>query len=340
MQENRTSPNVSGTPGWPRRRVLAALAGATGLLAAPLAARAQAYPNRPIRLVAPFPPGGPTDILSRLVAQKLQDTMGQSWIVDNRVGAGGIIGAEYVKNAPPDGYTLLMGTIGTHGINSAIYRNLPYDPVKDFAPVGLIANVTNLLVLHPSVPANNLAELLALARAKPGQLSFASAGVGSSQHFAGELLKSMAKVDLLHVPYKGGGQAIVDVLGGKVPMMFIGIPAVQEMVRTGKLRAIAVTTQQRAPAMPEIPTLAEAGLPGYEVGAWHGVMAPAGTPRPIIDRLNSELRNMMGLADVKNRLKGLGAVALQSTPEELGQFVNSELAKFAQLVREAHIERQ
>ncbi len=323
-----------------RRRLILTTAATLAVGGAVRSARAQGYPARPIRLVSPFPPGGPTDILSRLIAGALGERLGQSVVVEGRAGAGGIIGTEAVARADPDGYTLLMGTIGTHGINSAIYRKLPYDPIADFAPIALVANVTNLLVVHPSVEARNLAQLLALARARPGQLTFASAGIGSSQHFAGELLKSMAHVDLLHVPYKGGGQALPDLIGGKVSMMFIGIPAVHDFVAAGKLRAIAVTTPDRAPVMPDVPTVAESGLPGYEVGAWHGVLAPAATPRAIVERLNAELAAVMSLPDVRKRLDTIGAVPMSSTPQEFEQYIRRELAKFATLVREAGIPLQ
>lgn len=323
-----------------RRRVLATGIAATVAALIPGAGRSQSWPNRPLRLVSPFPPGGPTDILSRLLAQKLGERLGQPVVVETRAGAGGIIGTEVVARAEADGHTLLMGTIGTHGINSAIYKKLPYDPISDFAPISLAANVTNLLVVNPSVPAKDLSEVLALARARPGELTFASAGVGSSQHFSGELLKSMAQVDLLHVPYKGGGPALNDVLGGKVDMMFIGITAVQDMVRAGRVRAIAVTTPQRSPAMPEVPTVAESGLPGYEVGAWHGILVPAGTPRAVIDRLNAELRTITAMPDVQDKFAALGAVPLASTPEEFGSFIRKELAKFASLVLKANIQPQ
>ncbi len=323
----------------PRRRLVAAAAGVAALAAhGPVAA--QSWPSRPLKLILPFPPGGPTDILARLIAGKLGERLGQQVVVEVKAGAGGIIGTEAVARAEPDGYTLLIGTIGTHGINSAIYRRLPYDPIADFAPIALVANVTNLLVVHPSVPAKTLAELLALARAKPGELTFASAGVGSSQHLSAELLKSMAKVDLLHVPYKGGGQALPDLVGGKVSMMFIGIPSVHELVRAGRLRPIAVTTPQRAPAMPEVPTVAESGLAGYEVGAWHGILAPARTPRAVVDRLNAELIAVMGDAEVRARLDTLGAVPMRSTPEEYARFIRSEMDKFAKLVRDAGIPQE
>ncbi len=314
--------------------ILAFAALATG------AAFGDAYPTRPVKIISPFPPGGPTDILARIIAEKLSGSLGQPVIVENRAGAGGMIGAEAVARAAPDGYTLLIGTIGTHGINSAIYKHLSYDPIADFAPISLVANVTNLLVVNPSLPIHDYKELISYANAHPGQLTFASAGVGSSQHLAGELLKSMAHINILHVPYKGGGQALPDLLSGKVSMMFIGIPAVRAYVMAGKLRPIAVTTLTRSPAMPDIPTLDELGLKGYEVGAWHGILAPANTPRPIIDRLNTELRKVMTDPGVVKRLTALGAVPLTSTPEEFEAYIRSEIKKFADLVRTAHIEVQ
>jgi tripartite-type tricarboxylate transporter receptor subunit TctC len=335
----RDRPPGRPNPAPSTRRHLVLAAAALGA-AALGPARAQSWPSRPLRLIAPFPPGGPTDIIGRMYSAKLAERLGQSVVFDNRAGAGGIIGTEAVARSEPDGYTLLLGTIGTHGINSAIYRKLPYDPVKDFAPVALVATPVNLLVVHPSVPANTLQELIAIARAKPGDLSYASAGIGSTPHLAGELLQSMARIEMVHVPYKGGGQAIPDVVSGKVSMMFLGIPALQDFVRGGRLRPIAVASLQRAPAMPEVPTVAESGLPGFEVGAWHAVFAPAGTPRPVVDRLATELAAISDDAEVRSRLAAMGAIPLKSTPDELSRYVASELDKFAKLVRDAKIPQQ
>ena len=321
------------------RPALAAFA-AAGVVAlhVGVAQAAEAYPTRPVRLVVPFVPGGPSDVLGRVFAQRLGEQIGQQVIIDNRGGAGGIIGTEIVARAEPDGHTLLFGTIGTHGINSAIYRKLPYDPERDFAPVTLVVAAINLLVVHPSVPARSVQELVALAHAKPGGLSYASAGVGSSQHLAAELLKASAKIDLLHIPYKGGGAALPDLMGGKVQLMFIGISSVQEFVRQGRLRPLAVATPARSPAMPDIPTVAESGYPGFEVGAWHGVLAPRGTPAALVARLHAEIGRVTGDAAVKDRFVSMGAIPMASTtPEAFAAYIRAEIAKYRKLLADAGI---
>lgn len=300
----------------------------------------QDYPTKPIRLVVAFPPGGPADIGMRIIGQKLQERVGQQVVIDNRAGAGGIIGTELVAKSKPDGYTLLQGTIGTHGILSALYKKLPYNPVKDFAPVTPVFNVTNMLVVHPSLPVRSVTDLIKLAKAHPEELTFASAGVGTSQHLAGELFKSMAKVNMLHVPYTGGGPALPDLLAGRVSLMFIGIAAVSQYVASNKLRPIAVTTRERSAAMLDVPTIAEAGLPGYEVDLWHGVLAPAGTPKAIVMKLNSELAGVTNSPDIRERLSNLGAVPMHSTPEEFSALINSELARFGKLIKDANIQPQ
>ena len=315
----------------PRRRLVAAAAGVAALAAhGPVAA--QSWPSRPLKLILPFPPGGPTDILARLIAGKLGERLGQQVVVEVKAGAGGIIGTEAVARAEPDGYTLLIGTIGTHGINSAIYRRLPYDPIADFAPIALVANVTNLLVVHPSVPAKTLAELLALARAKPGELTFASAGVGSSQHLSAELLKSMAKVDLLHVPYKGGAQAAADAIGGQVNLVFAQVPALLAHLQSGRLRPLAVTSAKRFPGLPELPSFTELGVE-YDVNPWFGLLAPAGTPKPVVERTTQAMRKVLNGEELSRRIRGAGAEPGYGTPEECGAVLRRDIAFWQQVRR-------
>jgi tripartite-type tricarboxylate transporter receptor subunit TctC len=242
-------------------------------------ASAQTYPTRPIRLVVPFPAGGTTDILAREVGDRLSRSFGQSVVVDNRPGAGGNIGSDLVAKSAPDGYTLLMGTVGTHAINPSLYTRMPYDHVKDFVPIILVAGVPNVLEVTPSLPVNSVADLIKLAKEKPGQLNFASSGNGTSIHLSGELFKTMAGVDMTHVPYKGSAPALTDLMGGQVQLMFDNLPSSLQQIKAGKLRAIAVTSAQRAPALPNVPTIAESGLPGFEASSWFGLLAPAGTPR-------------------------------------------------------------
>ena len=288
------------------RQALLALLG-TALLALPAIANAQtpAYPTKPIRLVVPFPAGGATDILAREVAKHLTETWGQSVVVDNRPGAGGNIGSELVAKSPPDGYTLEMGTVGTHAINASLYSKMPYDHVKDFVPVILVAGVPNVLVVNPSVPVNSVQEFIAYAKANPGKLNFASSGSGTSIHLSGELFKVMAGVQMTHVPYKGSAPALQDLLGGQVQLMFDNLPPSLPQIKAGKLRALAVTSATRAPALPDVPTVAEAGLPGFEASSWFGVLAPAGTPPAIVAKLHGALMTVMKDPGVR----GWGAVA-------------------------------
>ncbi|MBI3937045.1 MAG: tripartite tricarboxylate transporter substrate binding protein [Betaproteobacteria bacterium] len=293
---------------------------------------AQAYPDRPIRFIVPYTAGGNVDFIGRTVAQKLSETFGQSVVVDNRPGGASNIGAEIVARAAPDGYTLLIG--GTaNTVNMTLYRRLSYDVVKDFAPVSLLTIVTNILVLHPSIPAKSVKELIALAKARPGELTYASAGIASSTHLAAELFKMMAGVDILHVPYKGGGAVVTDLLGGRVSMYFGTMPSSLPHVRTGKLRALAVTSDKRSAGMPELPTIAESGLPGYGQSSWQGLMAPAATPRDIVARLHAETIRVLSLPDVRERLVSQGADVIASSPEELAEFIQTDVAKSAKLVR-------
>lgn len=301
---------------------------------------AQPYPAKPVRIVVPFPAGGNADIFARAFAQKLGDAWKQTPIVDNRAGAAGIIGTQFVAKSPGDGYTLLFGTTGTHTTNPAVYAKLPYDPVKDFAPVSNFADSPFLLVVHPSVPANTLQGLIALARARPGQLDYASFGAGSSAHLAGEMLRTMAGINIVHVAYKGGPPAVNDLVGGHVALMFNSMPAVLPLVKSARLRALAVAAAKRAPTLPELPTFGEAGLAGFEAGSWYGVLAPAGTPRDVVTRLHGETVRMLGLPDVRQKLASEGAEAIGNTPEEFAAQIQRDIARWAKVAREAKITPQ
>jgi tripartite-type tricarboxylate transporter receptor subunit TctC len=303
-------------------------------------ASAQSYPNRPIRLIVAYPPGGGADIVARILGQKLSDSVGQQIVVDNRSGAAGIIGTDIAAKSIPDGYTLIMGTNATHGIFVSLYRKLPYDPVKDFAPVSNVVSVTNVVVLHPSVPARSVKELIALAKSKPGQLNYGSGGSGSNAHLAVELFKIMAGVDIVHLPYKGVAPAVTDLLGGQIQMMISNMPPVLPHVKAGKLRALAVTGAERSSATPDLPTVAEAGLPGYESDLWWGVLAPAGTPRSIVSRLNAEIVKILQLKELKDRLSDMGATPVGNSPEEFAATIKADILKWAKVVKQsgAHVD--
>jgi len=302
------------------------------ILLFPLTAFAQAYPAKPIKLIVPFPVGGIADIYSRIVAARLTESWGQPVVVDNRTGAGGNIGADLVAKSAPDGYTIGIGSIGTHAVNVALFSKMPFDPVRDFAPICLLLEAEGLLVLHPSVAAHNVPELIALARAKPGGLTYASAGAGTASHLAGELFKSMAKVDLLHVPYKGNVPAITDLLAGQTSLIFATMPTVLPHTKAGKLRALATIGTARSKATPELPTVAET-LPGFDVTNWVGFFAPAGTPPDIVRRLNAETAKFMQSKEIETRLVNEGARFIPMTPEQLGGFVKAEIAKWAPVVK-------
>ena len=298
---------------------------------------AQDYPSKPVRFVVPFAPGGTTDVLARLVGEKLSASLGQQFVVDNKPGAGGNVGTAQVAKAEPDGYTLLMGTVGTHAINASIYPSLPYDPVQDFAPVTLVATVPNVLVVNPEVPANSVAELIALAKEKPGELNFASSGNGSSIHLSGELFKAMTGVDIVHVPYKGSGPAVVDLLGGQVQMMFDNLPSSAPQIKAGKLRPLGVTSKERSPTLPDVPTIAEAGVPGYEALSWFGVLVPAGTPDAIVAKLQNEIAKALADPAMRERFAELGAVPVGGTSAEFADLITAETAKWAKVVQDAGI---
>jgi tripartite-type tricarboxylate transporter receptor subunit TctC len=312
-----------------RSVLLAAALALTGAHAAPAA---DAYPTRPIRLIVPFPPGGGTDIMGRLVAAHLTEKLGVHTVVDNRGGAGGILGTELAAKANPDGHTLLIGSVSTISINPSLYAKLPFDTVRDLAPVSLIASTPSAVVVTANLAARSVGELVALAKAKPGHINFASAGSGTSHHLGGELFKLAAGIDIVHVPYKGTAPAVTDLVSGQVSMMIANMPAVLPMVRAGRLRALAVTSLRRSPLMPDLPTVAD-DLPGFEVIVWYGVLAPAATSAPIVTRLNGYLKQMAGMPDVRERLAAQGAEAISSTPEEFARKIRDDMKKWAKVVQ-------
>jgi len=302
-----------------------ALAGVT----APVQAQ---YPEKPLRFILPFPPGGGTDTLGRVIGQKLSDMLGQQVVMDNRPGAGANLGAEIAAKSPPDGYTLFMGNVA-HTINVSLYSRLNYDLARDFAPVTLLASTPNILVVHPSLPVKSVKELIALAKAQPGRLDYASSGSGSSSHLAAELFDNMAGVKMTHVPYKGGGPAVIALISGQVSVGFATTPSVISYVKAGKLRGLAVTGAHRSPAIPGLPTISEAGVPGYEAGTWYGLLVPSGTPKEIIARLHADAVKVLKLPDVKARLDATGYEAIGSTPEEYAAYTRTEIAKWAGVIK-------
>jgi len=306
-------------------------------LACCLEAAADEYPNRPVKIVVPFAPGGSTDVVARILADKLGAELKQTFIVDNRAGASGNIGADAVAKAQADGYTLLMGTTGVLSINAHLYKDMPFDPAKDLAPVAYTSLITNILVVNPGVPARNVAELIALAKGKPGSLTFASSGAGSSTHLSGELFKSLAGVDILHVPYRGSSQALIDLIAGQVTMLFDNAPSSLPFVEQGKLRALAVTSTRRLPNLPDVPTLDETGVRGYESLSWSGLVAPAATPRPVIDRLNAAVGRVLKMEDVKQRFATMGVEAVGGTPEQFAAHIRAESEKWGRLIKTANI---
>ena len=297
------------------------------------AATGQSYPEKPVKLVVPFPPGGPTDGMARIIGQKLAEKWGQPVIVENRGGAGGAIAAETAAKSPPDGYTLFFGTTGTQTINPSLYAKLPYDPVKDFAPISMVATATNVLVVHPGLPVKSVKELIEYAKANPGKLTFGSAGSGSSNHLAGELLKSMAGIDMAHIPYKGSAPALTDLMSGQISMMFDVLSTAMPHIATGKTRALGVTSPKRSSIAPDIPTVAESGLPGYEVVIWFGVLAPAHTPAPIVDKVSQDLAALMKMPDLKERLSQLGSEPVGTTPAEFANLMKNDTAKWSKVVK-------
>ena len=316
-----------------------ALAGACTAIAAatlaPLSAAAQAYPTKPVTIIVPFAAGGTTDILARIVGQALNTELGQSVIIDNRAGAGGNIGGALAAKAQPDGYTLFMGTVGTHAINGALYKKMPFNPIKDFAPLTRVATVPNLLVANPNQPFKTVKELITYAKAHPGKINYGSSGNGSSIHLSGDLFKSMAKVDMVHVPYKGSAPAVTDLLGNQIGIMFDNMPSAIQHVRAGKLVPIAVTTAKRSPELPDVPTIAEAGVPGYEATSWFGMFAVAGTPKPVLDKLHTALAKVLKQPDVQKKIGEQGGEVVVDTPEQFAAFIKTETAKWGKVVKES-----
>ena len=293
----------------------------------------QVYPTRPIRLIVPYPPGGPNDIIARTINERLGKRLGQQVVVDNRAGAATVIGADIAAHSPADGYTLLLATITTLAVNPALKSKLPYHPERDFAPVSMLASQPYLLVAYTGIPASSVSQLVAYAKTQPGKLSYASAGLGAGAHLAGELFKHMAQIDVVHVPYKGSSPAMTDVMGGRCAYMFSGISAAQPHTASGKLRALAVSTAKRSAALPEAPTIAESGLPGYHMNTWNSLVVPRGTPALIIQRLNTEVVGLLNEPEVKERMKQQGIDPDPGTPAQLGAFIKSEVARFERLIK-------
>lgn len=315
-----------------RRTILLAGLAACFALPAGMASAADAFPSRTVTLVVPFAAGGSTDLIARIIAEKMTEDLGQTVIVENKAGAGGNIGADAVAKADPDGYTILMGTIATHALNPAVMKQMPYDPVKDFAPVSLLVLVPNVLEVNPELPVKTVQELIALLKSKPGEYSYASSGIGTPLHLSGELFKSLAGVDMIHVPYRGAGPALNDVVANQVPIMFDNLPSSTAFIKAGTLRPLAVTTKTRSASFPDLPTMEEAGVPGYETYTWNAIFAPAGTPQAVIDRLNAAAVKAVKDPATQPRLAELSATVVGSTPDELAKHVVAELAKWAPIV--------
>lgn len=317
------------------RKLLAVLTTAA-LAAAPLSALGQRYPEKPIRFIAPYAPGGSTDMLTRALAQKLADSLGQTVVPDNRPGAGGNVGAEIAARSPADGYTILLAPVSPMAINVSLYgAKLPFNPEKDFAPITLVAKVPLVIVVNASSPAKTLQEFIALARSRPGRMTYGSSGSGSSNHLTGAMLASAAKLDLIHVPYKGGGPGMIALMGNEVDMMVAQIPSSRQLHLAGKVRALAISGAKRSAALPDVPTMSEAGLPGFEATSWYCVVAPAGTPKPVIDRLNAEIVKALNTPEMRRKLAEDGAEVESSSPAELSRFVHAEIVKWAKAVKDS-----
>jgi tripartite-type tricarboxylate transporter receptor subunit TctC len=306
---------------------------ASAYIGVPGVASAQQYPSKPIRFVVPYPAGGPLDTVARLLAQKVSEGVGQPVVVDNKPGAGGNIGADIVAKSPADGYTILMGAVATHAINPTLYASIPYDAMRDFAPITQVASTPNVLVVNSSIPAASVREFIAHAKANPGKLNFGSGSTGSAGHLAGELFKAMAGVEMTHVPYKGAAPAMTDLIGGNIQLMFDNLASSLAQVRAGKIRALAVTTARRSPLAPELPTVAESGLPGFDISTWFGVFAPAGTPREALERLHAQFTRALAAPDVREKMLNLGAEPVGSKPEEFASYIRAEAEKYARVIK-------
>ena len=321
-------------------RLAASIAAAVIATLGAASADAQVYPSKPVRIIIAQAPGSATDVISRVVGNRLQEALGQPVIIEARPGAGGAVGTEAAARSAPDGYTLFMANNSTHGSNPALYTKLPYDAVNDFAPITLVAAVPYVLVVDPSLPVKSVQDLIALAKSKPGKMNYASAGNGSTHQFCGELLKSMSGIDVLHVPYKGSPPAIAGLLGGEVSLMFANLTDIGSQIRSGKVKALAVTVTKRASLLPEVPTMSEAGLPGFEIGSWFGLLAPAGTPAPIVSRLNAETVKVLGRSDVQATLGAQGLELVPSSPEQFAAHIKSVIAKFTRIAKAAGIKAE
>jgi tripartite-type tricarboxylate transporter receptor subunit TctC len=313
------------------------LAALAALVVFSAGAFAQAYPNKPVRMIVGFPPGGGTDVVARVISAKLSEWWGQAVAVENKPGATGTIGADSVAKSAPDGYTLIMGHVNSHAIAPNLFKKLPYDAIKDFAAVSYVGYVPNVLAVHPSVPAKSVKELVALLKSKPGQLNYASSGNGSTQHLAGEMFKQLTGTEIVHVPYKGSGDAIKDLLGGVVAMNFDTMPPVLPHVQSGKLRGLAISTPKRLAQLPDVPTFEEEGIRGFDVTNWYGVMAPAGTPREIVQKLNADINKAMQVPEVRSRLEAVGTQLNEQSAAQFEAFMKAEVAKYAKLIKSANI---
>lgn len=318
-------------------KIAASLTVTLCLMLAAASAQSQAWPSKPIRFIVPFPPGAATDLLTRTVAPKLGEGLGQQVVVDNRSGAGGMIGVELAAKSPPDGYTLVLATVGPIAINPSLYAKMPYDPVKELAPLTLAGNIFNVLIVHPALAARSVKALIALARARPGELNFGSSGAGAADHLSAELFQVMTKTKMVHIPYKGGPLAMVDLISGNLQLMFATVPTAIGLIKGGKVRAMAITNSKRFPLMPELPTVAEAGIPGFAVDNWCGVFATGGTPAGIVARLNAELVKVLAAPDVKKRLLENGIDAVSDTPEQFAAYIRAETTKWASVIKDANV---
>jgi tripartite-type tricarboxylate transporter receptor subunit TctC len=334
MSVTRSAPRSARSLPPGRRAILSLAWGAAAALAvAPAWGSEAAYPEKPVRLVVPFPPGGGADTLARLIMPKVAQTLGRPIVIDNKPGAGGNVGAEYVARAAPDGYTLLYGTNGTHAINASLYPNLRFDPIRDFVPVSRMTEIAAMLIVNPQLPVTSVTELIRYAKANPGKLNFASAGNGTTSHLSGELFRTMAGIDIVHVPYRGGALAVTDLIGGQVQMMIDVMPNVYPLAREGRVRGLAISTAQRFEGAPELPTIAESGLPGFEASAWDGVLAPAGTPAAIVRKLNAAIRAALQDPELVAALRARGARPVPGSPEEFARHIEDSSRKWAQVVR-------